>query len=96
MQQSVGIDTECRSEMGDELRLADSSPLATGAAPLLMVRELCAINGQLSRHGQASSPDARRAVRASVSQRRYQLITRHHRHNRTTPNGDLRSTSSEV
>ncbi|MGH3420846.1 MAG: lantibiotic dehydratase family protein, partial [Streptosporangiaceae bacterium] len=43
--------------------------LDTGAAPLSVVRELRAISGQLSRHDQASAPGARRAVRASVSQR---------------------------
>jgi thiopeptide-type bacteriocin biosynthesis protein len=42
--------------------------METGAAPLAMVRELRTINGQLSRHDQASSPRARRALRASVSQ----------------------------
>ncbi len=43
--------------------------LETGAAPLSMLRELRAISGQLSRHDQASSPAARRALRRSVSQR---------------------------
>lgn len=43
--------------------------LGTGAAPLSMVRELRAISGQLSQHDQASSPEARRVLRASVSQR---------------------------
>ncbi|MGH3754366.1 MAG: lantibiotic dehydratase [Pseudonocardiaceae bacterium] len=41
--------------------------IGTGAAPLSMLRELHAISGQLSRHDQASSPGARRAVRVSVS-----------------------------
>ncbi len=40
----------------------------TGAASLSMVRELRAISGLLSRHDQASSPGARRALRVSVSQ----------------------------
>ncbi len=43
--------------------------IETGDATLPMVRELRAISDQLSRHDQASSPGARRAVRASVSQR---------------------------
>ncbi|MGH3899488.1 MAG: lantibiotic dehydratase [Pseudonocardiaceae bacterium] len=42
--------------------------IETGAGSLSVVRELRAISGQLSRHDQASSPGARRAVRVSVSQ----------------------------
>ncbi|MGH3935479.1 MAG: lantibiotic dehydratase, partial [Pseudonocardiaceae bacterium] len=43
--------------------------LETGATQLSVARELRTICGQLSRHDQASGPGARRAVRASVSQR---------------------------
>ncbi|MGH3771181.1 MAG: lantibiotic dehydratase [Pseudonocardiaceae bacterium] len=50
--------------------------LETGAAPLSVVRELRAISGQLSQHGQASSPGARRALRASVSRRMSALCDR--------------------
>lgn len=42
--------------------------IETSAAPLSILQELRAISGQLSRHDQASSPGARRALRASVSQ----------------------------
>jgi class I lanthipeptide synthase len=50
--------------------------METGAAPLSMVPELRAISGQLSRHDQASSPGARRALRASVSQQMSALCDR--------------------
>ncbi|MGH3888145.1 MAG: lantibiotic dehydratase family protein, partial [Pseudonocardiaceae bacterium] len=50
--------------------------IENGAAPLSVVRELRAISGQLSRHDQASAPGARRALRASVSQRMSALCDR--------------------
>jgi class I lanthipeptide synthase len=43
--------------------------IETGVTPLSIMRELRVISGQLSQHDQASSPGARRALRASVAQR---------------------------
>jgi hypothetical protein len=43
--------------------------IENNAASLSIARELRAINDQLARHGQASSPRIRRALRASVSRR---------------------------
>jgi len=51
----------------------DAGPLSM---PLAMVQELRAISGQLSQHYQASSPGARRALRASMVRRMSALCAR--------------------
>lgn len=49
--------------------IAQLTAIENDAGPLSMVQELRAISGQLSRHNQASSPGARRALRASMVRR---------------------------